>query len=178
LLVHICCAPCACLPVRSLREEGYRIKAFFYNPNIHPFREYQRRRDAVAKWAEHEAVAVTYASGYQLEEFLQGAVPTHQAGERCRYCYQLRLDAAAAQAAAAGCPVFTTSLLISPYQKHDLIKELGQESAARHGVEFLYRDLRPLWRAGVALSKELDLYRQPYCGCIYSEKERYWRPGC
>ncbi len=167
----MCCAPCAIYPYYRLKEEGFEPRGFFYNPNIHPYLEYRRRLDTVREFAGRVGLDVTFRDGYDLDEFLvrvagRGAL-------RCESCYRMRLDAVAAAARQDKFPLFSTSLLYSKYQKHDLIAGVAREMAAQYGVEFYYEDFRRGWREGIVESKAMGLYRQQYCGCIYSEKERY-----
>jgi epoxyqueuosine reductase len=171
ILLHICCAPCTIYPLRILRGEGHEIFGHFYNPNIHPYLEYQRRLDTLAAYAGQEGLTVIRQDLYPLEDFLRQVAFREE--ERCRYCYHLRLSHAALIAKREGFDVFTTTLLYSRYQKHDLIREIAMSVADAQGVAFLYRDFREGWSEGVRISKETGMYRQPYCGCIYSEKERY-----
>jgi epoxyqueuosine reductase len=171
ILLHICCAPCALYPYFRLKEEGMEPVGFFYNPNIHPYLEYKRRLDTVREFSGRAGLDVLYRDGYDLDEFLVRV--SGRGALRCEQCYRMRLDAAAAAARAKGVPLFTTSLLYSKYQKHDLIKGVAAEMAAEHGIEFFYEDFRLGWREGIFESKAMGLYRQQYCGCIYSEMERY-----
>jgi predicted adenine nucleotide alpha hydrolase (AANH) superfamily ATPase len=171
VLLHICCAPCGIVPIDRLRAENIDLLGWWFNPNIHPFTEYELRRVNVENYAAKVGLPVVWRNEYRLEEFLQ-AVAFHEA-ERCRICLRLRLDAAATEAKSAGCEAFTTSLLYSKYQPHQLIAEIGAAVAEEKSIPFLYRDFRPFWREGVDRSKAAGLYRQKYCGCIYSEKERY-----
>jgi predicted adenine nucleotide alpha hydrolase (AANH) superfamily ATPase len=175
VLLHTCCGPCAIEPVARLREEGHEVTGFWYNPNIHPYTEYQRRLEALRQFAAAVDLPLIVRDDYDLEGFIARA-GLKRVPERCGECYRIRLAVAAEVAAEGGFDAFTTSLLVSPYQKHDLLKEVGEEAASAAGVPFLYRDWRPRFRAGRQRAAELGLYRQPYCGCIFSEKERYWRP--
>lgn len=173
VLLHVCCAPCSIACVDSLREEGFAPTAFWFNPNIHPFTEYRARRDTLRAYAASIGLPLVEQDTYGLRPFLAavgGAVDA-----RCPVCYAMRLDAAAAYAAQNGFPRFTTTLLISPYQQHALLIEAGERAAAAHGIDFLYRDFRPLFRQGQQRARELGLYMQKYCGCIFSEEERYCR---
>jgi len=156
-----------------LREEGDEVCGLFYNPNIHPYLEYRRRLDTLVSYADSEGLAVIREEAYPLEAFLRQTAFREE--DRCRYCYQLRLSHAARIAKKGGFDAFTTTLLYSRYQKHDLIREIAAEAAGTQGVPFFYRDFREGWSEGVRISKEKGMYRQPYCGCIYSEKERYCR---
>jgi predicted adenine nucleotide alpha hydrolase (AANH) superfamily ATPase len=172
ILLHICCAPCAIYPLRILREEGNEVCGLFYNPNIHPYLEYRRRLDTLTSYAGPEGLAVIREEAYPLEEFLQQIAFREE--ERCRYCY-LRLSHAARIAKKGRFDAFTTTLLYSRHQKHDLIRETAEGVAGTQGIPFFYRDFREGWSEGVRVSKERGMYRQPYCGCIFSEKERYCR---
>lgn len=171
ILLHICCGPCALYPLRTLRAAGHDVTGFFYNHNIHPYLEYARRRDAAVLMAELESLSLIMHDDYDLEGFLANVAAAPD--QRCGYCYASRLQATASMAAAHGFDAFTASLLYSRYQRHDEIRELGEQAAQKNSVKFYYEDFRPGWQEGIRLSKELGLYRQQYCGCIYSEKDRY-----
>jgi len=171
ILLHTCCGPCALYPLRTLRTAGHDVTGFFYNHNIHPYQEYIRRRDAVLRMAELEELPLIMRDEYDLEEFLANVAA--QPDRRCGYCYASRLRATAETAATEGFDAFSASLLYSRYQRHEEIRELGEQIGQEMGVAFHYQDFRPGWQEGIRLSKELGLYRQQYCGCIYSEKERY-----
>ncbi|HTG00383.1 MAG TPA: epoxyqueuosine reductase QueH [Nitrospirota bacterium] len=171
ILLHICCAPCAIYPFFRLREEGLDALGYFYNPNIHPYQEYRKRLDTVRDFALRVGLEVKYRDDYDIDAFLIRAAG--KGPHRCEHCYRMRLDAAAAAARAQGCRAFTTSLLYSKYQKHDLIAGVAREMGREHGVDFYYEDFRRGWREGIMESKAMGLYRQQYCGCIYSEHERY-----
>ncbi len=173
VLLHTCCGPCALYPLSSLRGEGAEVTGFFFNHNIHPYQEYARRRDAAQQMADLEGMPLVVRDEYRLEEFL--AAVAADPGSRCGYCYASRLDAVAAAAVAGGFDAFSSSLFYSRYQNHDLMRKKAEEASQKHGVAFLYRDFRPGWQEGIRRSKELALYRQQYCGCVYSEKERYCR---
>jgi predicted adenine nucleotide alpha hydrolase (AANH) superfamily ATPase len=172
VFLHICCAPCALYPYFRLKEEGFEPTGYFYNPNIHPYLEYKKRLDTVKEFSSRVGLEVQYRDGYDLDQFLLRVAG--KGTQRCEHCYRIRLDAAAAAAAREkGFAAFTTSLLYSKFQKHDLIKGIAKEAAAEHGIEFYYEDFRRGWREGIVESRAMGLYRQQYCGCIYSEKERY-----
>jgi len=173
ILLHICCGPCALYPLTALRDEGVEVTGFFFNHNIHPYQEYVRRRDAAQQMADLEGMPLLLKDEYRLEEFL--AAVAGEPDKRCGYCYASRLDAVAAAAKEAGFDAFTSSLFYSRYQNHELMRRKAEDAALQHGVLFLYRDFRPGWQEGIKRSKALALYRQQYCGCIYSEKERYCR---
>jgi predicted adenine nucleotide alpha hydrolase (AANH) superfamily ATPase len=149
------------------------VHAFFYNPNIHPYTEYKRRLDTLRAYADQTGLSVIADSAYPVEDYLRQVV--FREADRCRHCYRIRLAETACVARDRGFDAFTTTLLYSRYQKHDLIRKIAEEESLKHGVSFLYRDFREGWAEGVRLSKEMGMYRQPYCGCIYSETERYFR---
>ena len=171
MLVHVCCAHCAAYTVKYWREQDCEVSAFWYNPNIHPYMEHERRLEAMKALATQLAVPLIIAEGYEIIDYFRQVVG-HE-GERCRRCFHMRLSRTAEAARENKLSAFTTTLLISPHQKHDLIREIGASIAEGTGVEFLYADLRQRYSDSRHLTKPLDLYRQQYCGCVYSEWERY-----
>ncbi len=171
-LIHICCANCLIYPLKVLREEGWETTGFFYNPNIHPYQEYIRRKETIETYAQRTGLKMIYRDEYDLEGFLRSVV--YREHERCRHCYHCRLEAAAKMARKGKFDAFTTTLLYSKHQNHSLIKEIGESLAKQFSVPFYYEDFRQWWQEGIHESKAMGLYRQQYCGCIYSEKERYW----
>ncbi len=171
LLLHICCANCAIYPLQRLGEKGDEVVGFFFNPNIHPYQEYQKRLESLKQYAERVGLKMIYRDEYLLEEFLRNV--SHREKERCRYCYSIRLEATAQEAKKNLFDQFSTTLLQSAHQDHSLIKETGERLAKEVGIPFYYEDFRQGWRKGLEISKEMGLYRQQYCGCIYSEKERF-----
>ncbi len=176
ILLHICCANCAIYPLDRLRDAGHEVSGYFHNPNIHPYLEFRRRLETLKEYAEIRDLPVLYREDYQLTEFL-GAVAADP-NSRCTYCYQNRLEETAKVAVEQGYEGFTSTLLYSRFQKHEEIRLAGEDLARRHGLVFVYEDFRKGWNLGVAESKRLGLYRQQYCGCIYSEYDRYApRPG-
>ncbi len=170
-LLHICCAPCANMCIDSLRQEGQEVTGFWYNPNIHPFTEYRARRNCLRDYALQIKLPLVEQNDYALRPFVR-AVAEDIAG-RCVKCYEMRLSAAAQYAAAHGYDSFTSSLFISPYQNHELMKQVAEAAAETYHVAFLYRDFRPLFRRGQERARELGFYMQKYCGCVFSEEERY-----
>jgi hypothetical protein len=172
VLMHICCAPCFIAPYRLLSDEGeYEVTGFWFNDNIHPYREYQRRLDTFLEWSSREGLSCLIEKEYKPEPFFRRIAGRE--AERCFLCYHFRLTETAERAKAGVFDAFSTTLLSSVYQKHDLIKRTAEEIAQRKGIAFYYRDFRELWREGIELSKKENMYRQPYCGCLYSEKDRY-----
>jgi len=171
LLLHICCGPCATYPAGALREAGHDVHGFFYNPNIHPLAEYRLRLDSTKKCLQQAGIPGTFSEEYDIEEFFRRVA--YREHDRCAACYRIRLDMAARNAVQEGFDAFTTTLLVSPYQKHELICEVGRNVGMEHGIEFYYEDFRLGWQETRRMSREMELYRQKYCGCIYSEKERF-----
>lgn len=170
-LLHICCAPCANQCIDVLRADGHELTGFWYNPNIHPFTEYRSRRNCLRDYAASVELPLIERDEYALRPFVR-AVAEDIAG-RCVHCYEFRLFAAAQKAAEGGFDAFTSSLFISPYQNHDLMREVAERAASEYGVSFLYRDFRPYFRAGQERARALGMYIQKYCGCIFSEEDRY-----
>jgi predicted adenine nucleotide alpha hydrolase (AANH) superfamily ATPase len=171
ILLHICCGPCAVYPVEVLTEAGHQVEGYFDNPNIHPYQEFLKRIKALEDYAGQTGLQVIWQKDYDIEEFFR--LVAFREGERCRFCYQLRLGRAARAARALGFEAFTSTLLYSRHQQHDLIQEVARQAAKEAGVKFYYEDFRKGWNEGVAGSKAMGLYRQPYCGCLFSERERY-----
>lgn len=167
LLLHMCCAPCSVYPVEILSSQGIDIQGFFYNPNIHPMDEFMRRKEALEAFSKIKNIEVVYS-----DEFQQGAWEIFQgtSEERCNMCYNIRLDKAAKYAKDNGFDGFSTTLLISPYQKHDVIKSLGEQYSKKYGVQFFYTDFRVGFRQGQQAAKEMGLYRQKFCGCVKSQR--------
>lgn len=174
LLLHCCCGPCSLYSTKRLLEAGRRPTLFYANPNIHPYREYEARRAGLETVARLRGLPLLCEPAYEPEEYFRRV--SHHEEERCRHCYELRLGRAAAKAVELGLPAFSTTLLISPYQDRDLLVATGRRLAAEHGLEFLAADWRTDFRAGQNEAKELGIYRQQYCGCLFSEKERFYRP--
>lgn len=156
-----------------MKEKGEDITGYFFNPNIHPYQEYQKRLDALKQYSEKAGLKVIYRDEYLLEEFLRNV--SHRVKERCQFCYSIRLEATAREAKDKAFDGFSTTLLQSTHQNHALIKETGERMAQEIGIPFYYEDFRQGWRRGLEVSKSMGLYRQQYCGCIYSEKERFMR---
>jgi len=171
LLLHVCCAHCAAYTVDYWREQGYEVSALWYNPNIHPYTEHQNRLEAMKTLTQKMNLPLTISEGYDMIEYFRRVVG-HES-ERCRHCFRLRLSKTAETAREKNFSAFTTTLLISPHQKHDLLRKIGEELSEEKGIEFLYADLRKHYSDSRHLTKPLDIYRQQYCGCIYSEWERH-----
>ena len=173
ILLHICCAPCAIYPLKTLRQDGVEVMGFFYRHNIHPYRECQRREETLKSFAASEELRVVYQKGYDMEGFIRSVAFREK--DRCSYCYHDRLKSAARVAKKGKFDGFTSTLLYSKFQKHAAIKQVGESVGQTEGIPFFYQDFRNGWKEGIALSRERNMYRQPYCGCIYSEKDRYYK---
>ena len=176
LLLHMCCGPCSCYPVKVLREQGIEPTGYFFNPNIHPYKEWDMRLKAAEEFAARSELQIITDKHYMLRDFLRRALAAEQVENgRCRMCYAWRLEETARYAAENGFDAFTSTLFYSIYQQHELMKETAEHFAKVYGVKFHYEDFRPGWQEGIDMSVEMGLYRQPYCGCIFSEEERYSR---
>ncbi len=173
LLLHICCAPCTIYPFDSLKNEGFTsVTGFFYNPNIHPYTEYKKREKALQEYSKKHNIPVTFGK-YDMDNFFVTISQNMAQGTRCKECWRMRLLETARFAKENNYDAFTTTLLVSPYQDKDLIKEIGMDIQDKYGVRFLYKDFTDGFRESQAKAKEEDIYRQKYCGCVFSERERY-----
>ena len=207
VLLHCCCGPCSLSPLETLRHEGFSVTGFFYNPNIHPYREFQSRLETYRIMAELMSLETVLEDAYGLSDYmwnLSRFLPSEKGMDsstmlhldsqeedeevdtardedlfgaessiRCRACYQSRLEQTARACVRLGFPRFSTTLLVSPYQDHNAIRDMGASIATAYGLEFLYRDFRPGFREGQKKARELGFYMQGYCGCIFSEFQRY-----
>lgn len=171
LLLHICCGPCSSATVEAWRQEGASVTGTFFNPNIHPYHEHQRRLETLLEYARAIDLPLIGEPRYDVKEWLRQLGGVDEYGARCRICIAGRLEHTAALAAAHGFDAFSTSLSISRYQDQDTIAAAGREAGGKHGAEFLYRDLTGHYHRSLELSREAGLFRQNYCGCIYSEEE-------
>lgn len=170
-LLHICCAPCSIACIEQLREDGIEPTGLWYNPNIHPFTEYRARRNTLVDYAKSIGLELVVENEYGLRTFVQAVC--NDIDHRCSYCYRCRLEETAKYAVAHGFDSFTTTLLISPYQNRDLLCQTGEALAQQTGLRFLPYDFRPRFREGQQKARGLGLYMQKYCGCIFSEEDRY-----
>ncbi len=175
ILLHTCCAPCLIAPYHSLVARGYEVVAFFYNPNIQPYREFRRRLGAFREYIAANHIPAIIDENYDLEFMLRKYLDRGDA-PRCRICYDVRLGETARLATQKGFDAFSTTLSVSPYQSHTIIREAGEAAARQYNIRFLYQDWRPEFYAAHEEAKSLGLYMQTYCGCIFSEEERY-RPS-
>ena len=174
LLLHTCCAPCSVYCIKSLREEEIEPTVYWFNPNIHPYMEYKSRRDTLKEYSQSIGADAIFEENYGLKEFCKNVIG--DLDNRCaQYCYRVRLEQTAKYAKQHGYDAFTTTLLVSPYQNHELLIQVAKEMAKKYEIEFLYRDFRTGFREGQAEARGLGLYMQKYCGCVFSEEDRYLR---
>jgi len=188
LLLHVCCGPCASASIPAFKALADEVVGFFHNPNIHPFMEYRRRLTGAREVAHLTGITLSEDLSYDPgrwfslvvgemdrspKEYSEAMEEPVRQRSRCVRCIALRLDRAAAEAAAQGCAAFSTTLAISPWQDHEAIRTGGDGAAKRYGVDFVYQDLRRLYPESRRLSREWGVYRQKYCGCLLSEWERY-----
>ena len=171
LLLHTCCAPCSIMCIETLRREGIDPVLFWYNPNIHPFKEYKMRKNTLVEYAATIKAKLIINNEYGLRRFIEAIFPDFD--NRCGYCYRVRLEETAKFAVENDFDAFTSTLFVSPYQNHELLKLAAEAAAEKYGVKFLYRDFRPFFKEGQEKARELQLYMQKYCGCVFSEEERY-----
>ena len=172
LLLHTCCAPCSVYCIDTLRKEDIEPTVYWFNPNIHPYMEYKARRDCLKEYTKDIHVEAIFEENYGLDDFCRNVINNLQT--RCKeYCYPVRLEQTAKYAKENGYTHFSTTLLVSPYQNHEALIEVANQMAKKYNIEFLYRDFRVGFREGQAKARELGLYMQKYCGCIFSEESRY-----
>lgn len=174
VLMHICCGPCSISPLEQLKQEDIIPDLFWYNPNIHPFMEYKNRLESCEKYINLLNLKLIKIDEYGLREFCSNVISN--LNERCSsYCYKVRMEKTAKYAKENGYKAFTTTLFVSPYQNHEKLKQVCEELAKKYEIEFLYRDFRPGFREGQSKARSLELYMQKYCGCVFSEEDRYMK---
>lgn len=171
LLMHICCGPCSAACIKVLRENSIDVTGYWYNPNIHPYKEYEARLNALKEYSKIVNLNVIYNDCYGLREFTKNVIS--DLDNRCEYCYKNRLEETVKYAKENGFDAFTTTLFISPYQQHDKLKIICEELSKKYNIKFLYRDFREYYYEGKKMFKETGLYMQKYCGCVFSEEDRY-----
>ncbi len=176
LLLHACCAPCLMAPYKHLSEK-FDVVVYWYNPNIQPYREYLRRLNAFRKYTKREGIKIIEDLSYPLEDWLYRASILSKKSNvlRCRYCYAERLHRTAQLAKKNNFDAFSTTLLLAPYQKHELIKEIGEKIGKSVGIQFYYEDMRNWFDESEDMARRAGIYRQGYCGCVFSETDRYWK---
>ncbi|MDR2586775.1 MAG: epoxyqueuosine reductase QueH [Coriobacteriales bacterium] len=187
ILLHICCGPCSTVPLRLLTEQEAAFVALYDNPNIQPAEEYERRRGTFLRFAASQGVEVRegayepkdwdaaigeHAGVYPLIEGADDYAENRARREaRCHACYAYRFERLAAQAARNGFTAIATTLSISPYQFTELMADELAAAATRYGLNSAFVDYRPFFAESVRVSREMDLYRQNYCGCRWSQAE-------
>lgn len=171
ILLHTCCAPCLLYPARFFQDQGIDFCCYFYNPNIHPYREFRSRLNSFVELTQQRTLPVIIEREYGLKTFLRSIA--FRESERCRCCYATRLKETAQRAKQHGFSYFSTTLMFSIHQNHDLIQSVGHHYAEKMGVPFFYRDFREGWQQNGKDTTTVNLYRQKYCGCVFSEQERY-----
>ena len=170
ILLHICCAPCLIYPLEVLRSKDLEVTGLFYNPNIHSVLEYNERKKAIN--VLNPGIEMVYPD-YFPEDFFRAVNLKEEFPIRCAICWKQRLAKTAALARDKGFKYFSTTLLVSPYQDHDLLKNIGNDIAKDIGVDFYYTDFRPGYKKAREEARLKGIYMQKYCGCIYSEQERF-----
>ena len=174
LLLHICCAPCSTHVVEALKE-GYNLTGHFYNPNIHPESEYLRREEEMKRYARKIGLdlACDEYDDARWFEMVKGMEDIPEGGKRCFLCYRMRLEKTARYGKDHGYPLFTTTLSVSPHKNAEKINEIGSEIASKYGMDFLTADFKKGggYDRSVRMSKAEGMYRQSYCGCIFSQRE-------
>lgn len=169
LLMHICCSNCSLYPLKSLLSKGIDVKGLWFNPNIQPEDEYAQRLYSLQRLERLWGLDIEFIDRFGQDEFLR---KNKNDEFRCIRCYRMRLEETALAARKMGLDGFTTTLLVSPYQKFEYIVSIGKELERVYSVKFYVEDFRVGYRQNIGLSKELGLYRQKYCGCIFSLEER------
>ncbi|MCF8108592.1 MAG: epoxyqueuosine reductase QueH [Desulfohalobiaceae bacterium] len=172
ILLHFCCGPCAIYPLRALLEQGHEVTGLFYNPNIHPLQEYLRRRGSAREVGERFGIRMIFLDReYDPQAYMRRVA--FRENSRCLLCYQVRLERTLSIARRGKFQGFSSTLLYSKQQQHQVIAKLGADLAGDGRVGFVYQDFRLGWQEGIQQSLEWELYRQDYCGCLYSEFERF-----
>ncbi|PMP97424.1 MAG: hypothetical protein C0169_03075 [Thermodesulfobacterium geofontis] len=176
IILHICCGPCSIYLVRCFKERGIDFRGYFYNPNIHPYREFRQRIKALEEVQKVFNFEVVWDKEYGLRKFIKETFMLwDKPGKRCERCYVMRLTATVKKALELKAEAFTTTMLYSIYQNHELIKEIAEDLSYRYKIPFFYEDFRKGYKEGQDIAKSLNIYRQGYCGCIFSEEERYYK---
>ena len=178
LLLHSCCAPCSSHVITTLTNY-FDITILYYNPNIYPYEEYQKRKEEqirlikeISKVNKIDIIDCDYDNNL-YEEKIRGYEQCPERGARCNICFNLRLEKTAKIAKEKKCDYFCTTLTVSPYKNTDLINQIGEELSQKYHINWLYSDFKKDngYKNSIELSKKYNLYRQNYCGCIYSQRK-------
>ena len=174
LLLHTCCASCSPYVIELLQRE-FEVTAFFYNPNIHPLKEHQRRAEEIQQFCKKVGIELIIGN-YDLGQWFhltRGMEKEREGSKRCKLCYQMRLEKAARVAKKKGCSHFTTTLTVSPHKKSVVINQIGRELQKDYSVTFYEADFKKHdgFKKSCELSEEYGFYRQNYCGCVYSQRD-------
>lgn len=176
ILLHICCGPCSIYPVKYFIEKEISFKGYFYNPNIHPYKEFRKRIKALEEIQRILKFDIIWDKEYGLRKFIKETfILWDKPGKRCERCYFMRLKATVKKALEIKAEAFTSTLLLSIHQNHQIIKEMAEELSFYYKIPFFYEDFRKGYKESHEEAKNLDIYTQGYCGCIFSEEERYYK---
>ncbi|MDO8507857.1 MAG: epoxyqueuosine reductase QueH [bacterium] len=170
LLLHICCGPCSAPIIPNLNTK-FDVLGFYFNPNIYPETEFEQRLASAKKVVEFNGIGLIVPE-QERDDFFEYIGDTKTKPDRCLLCYKQRLARTAEYASENGFSHFSTTLLISPFQYHDKLKEIGEEAGKEFGIKFYYQDFRPLYKESREISRGLELYLQKYCGCKFSRKRK------
>lgn len=176
VLLHTCCAPCLIYPLKRLRQDGFEVAAYYYNPNIHPPEEFVNRKKAVESLSKLYSLEVIYEP-YQPSEFFRAVNFKETDPGRCAVCWEMRFKKTALAAREGGFGYFSTTLLVSPYQDQSLLAGIGSHIEEEENVDFYFEDFRPGFREAHNEARSKGIYCQKYCGCIYSQLERCKKSG-
>lgn len=187
VLMHVCCAPCFITIEEDIKENGMLIDgkreqveltAYWYNPNIHPKVEYERRKDTFIKYCQMKNIENVICDEYDLNGFIKDSIEIvgqdKKHNIRCQYCYYRRLENVFKYASDNGYDIVSTTLTRSPFQNHDIINLVAQELARKYNIRYVYSDYRYTYYDGQRKAREYGLYMQKYCGCVFSFDAGKW----
>lgn len=180
ILIHTCCAPCLSYVFERLKDK-FHIIAYFYNPNIHGFREYKFRKNALVSFCKIKNIDLIMSENYDFDMWLDYLKNSNKSFEylkmnrvfRCQYCYSFRINNSLKLCKSMNIKYFTTTLFYSIYQNHKFLKFFCETECQKQDINLYYEDFRKGFKEGIDLYKKTELYMQNYCGCIFSENERF-----